>query len=717
MSRARTIGSVVLVASSIVMAGCKAPPSGITDRPELSDAMIAARQTAAPEALWKEWVAPPADGHYYDAATGDVNGDGNPDLVAGSFEPGGVAIWLGQSNGSWELSFIALPSSEVRDVALADTDGDGRDEILIVSRGGIEGLLILSAPKEGPWGRPDVISATAGYESLETADINSDGSVDLVVTRGGDRTDGGIEVFLGNGRGEFVIAIAPQTGGSFRHALIAELNGDDHLDLAAAGWGFDGGVRLFYGEGDGGFVAGPTVGVPGFYRRIAVGDVDGNGRPDLIATTYRSGVRVFLNLGPQTEVCSLIDDGSFWSPLVTDADGDGSSEIYATSSNGLGILAWTWEQNCEFTPVATGLPDRNTWFGLFRGELHLYGPDALIAAGHSDGIRAFGPSGTPEPRVGEPRIVLGPDAAEERWAGGNETFTTALGFDEYRLGVNDVVRIRVSNGEGVEEVKAVVQSDGDVFVPARGIGSIPAAGKSPTQLKQAVLERAGKIWRDPGAEVVVLDYHAHKVSLLGEVRSSARSDSGPGQYALEGKTRVVDFLSKHGGPSESADLSRVQMIQFGGRSTYLNVYKAVLSSDQRENPILNDGDTVFVPSIALSNRRLIVLGEVTNPGMVEIRENITLLEAIARTGGFTDRARLQTIFVISGGLESPEVVTLNLRDALRAGDLSTDIVLRSGDIVYVPHRRIVNFQQVMKSIQPIFDLALDTLILRELVRD
>jgi polysaccharide export outer membrane protein len=262
-----------------------------------------------------------------------------------------------------------------------------------------------------------------------------------------------------------------------------------------------------------------------------------------------------------------------------------------------------------------------------------------------------------------------------------------------------------------------VQSDGDVFVPARGIGSFAAAGQSPAQLKQTILERAEKIWRDPGVEVVVLKYEAHKVSLLGEVRSSARSDSGPGQYALQGKTRVVDFLSKHGGPTESADLSRVQMIQLGGRSTYLNVYKAVLSSDQRENPILNDGDTVFVPSLALSNRRLIVLGEVTNPGLVEIRENITLLEAIARTGGFTQRARLQTVFVIRGGVESPEVIALNLREALQAGDLSANVVLRSGDIVYVPHRRIVNFQQVMSAIQPIFDLALDTLIIRELAGD
>ena len=88
MSRVRGITGSALVAGSVLLAGCAAAPTGITDRPKLSAAMIAARQSAPPDVLWKEWVAPPAEWHYYDADTGDVNGDGKPDLVAGSFEPG-----------------------------------------------------------------------------------------------------------------------------------------------------------------------------------------------------------------------------------------------------------------------------------------------------------------------------------------------------------------------------------------------------------------------------------------------------------------------------------------------------------------------------------------------------------------------------------------------------------------------------------------------------
>jgi polysaccharide export outer membrane protein len=707
--------TAVVVAGMLLLASCKPRETRIVDRPELSKQLEAVRRLEPSPVRWQEWTAPTSDGHYFVAESGDVNGDGIPDLVAGSFEPGGVAIWTGRPDDTWEYSFVSLPSSEGRDVVLADVDGDGRDEILVVSRGGVEGLLLLRAPRDGPWGRPDVISDRAGYESIAVADIDRDGDVDLAAALGGDRVDGGVEIWLGEGDGRFVNGYALQSGGSFKDVLLASIDDDRYLDLIAAGWGLSQGVRVFYGKGDGGFEPGPVLGAPASYRSVDLGDVDGDGRDDVVATTYRNGIRVFPGVDPSAEPCVLIETGSFWSTLLTDVDGDGRIEINASSSNGLGIMSWTHEKQCEYEPVATGLPQRDVWFGLTFGELYHGGEPALVLAGFSDGIRAFGPAERQDPRAGaRARIIEGPDAAEEQWADGNETFTTTQGFPEYRLGVSDLVGVRVFNGESVEEVEAAVQTDGEIFVPARGVGSVPAAGLSPTELKRAILELASKVWREAEVEVVVEEYRAHKVALLGEIRSTARSDSGPGHYAISGKTRVVEFISKHGGPTDHADLNHVQLIRTDGRSSYLNLYKAVLSSDQRENPIINNGDTVFVPSLSLSNRRLIVLGEVDDPGIVEIRDNISLLEAIARVGGFNDRAYLQNIVVIRGGLEAPEVTAVNIRQVLEGGDLSGDLTLRSGDIVYVPHKKIVNFQQVMNSLQPIFQLILDALIIREL---
>jgi polysaccharide export outer membrane protein len=404
--------------------------------------------------------------------------------------------------------------------------------------------------------------------------------------------------------------------------------------------------------------------------------------------------------------------------MLADGNENGTEEIYAPSTNGLGILVWEHVKDCSFRAVASGLPDRDVWYGLALGPVRSGGGEELIAAGYAGGIRVFAPShAVTGPGGTGSLLVQAPEDAREQWANGNDVFTTALGFDEYRLGVGDLVRLRVFNGVDVQEVEADVQSDGQIFVPVRGVGSVEAAGFSPTQLKRTLLGRAREVWVEPEVEVVVVKYRAHKIALLGEVRTTARVDSGPGQYPLEGKTRAVDFLSKHGGPTERADLNRVQLIRPSGRSSYLNLYKAIFASDRRENPILNNGDTLFVPSVALSNRKVFVLGEVRQPGLMELRENITLLEAVARAEGFTQKAVLKQVLVIRGGLTSPELIAVNIKDLLERGDMSSDLVLRNGDVVYVPRRVVADVKEAFSAIQPALNLIEDIFIIRELTKD
>ncbi len=709
---ARLAAAAALVAA---LAGCRSLPTRILDRPELPEAAVAAAHAASPR--WREVPGIPSDGHYFAAEAGDVNGDGFQDIVAGSFEPGGIAVWLGLPDGSWQSVFVPLASSEARDLILLDLGADGRDDVVALSRGGIDGLILLRAPQEGPWGHPVMIASGSGYEAIAAGDLDGDGSADLAAARGADDAEGGIEIFFGDGAGGFVEGFAPASGGSYRDVILEDLDGDGDLDLAASGWGLHEGVRVFHGDGRGGLTAGPILGLPGYYRGLAAGDLDEDGAIDLVATTYRGGALAFLDAGGEATSCPIAEEGSYWKPFLMDTDGDGRAQIYLPSTSGQGIQAWTHDGACGFTRIEQGLPAEDVWYRLAKAELRRGGPELLLAAGFTGGLRGFvwsaaAPAASPGARS-EPLS----GGAEEAHARGNAAFTRALGFDEYRLGVGDAVTIRIFNGSDTSEIAASVQSDGQIFVPARGIGSVPAAGVSPTQLKNAVIERASRVWREPEVEVVVTGYQAHKVSLLGEVRSTTRADSGPGQYALDGKTRVVDFLSRHGGPTEQADLNRVQHIRPSGRSTYLNLYKAIFASDQRENPILDVGDTIFVPSLALSNRKVFVLGQVRRPGLLELRESITLLEAVARAEGFTDQAKLRHVFVVRGGVSSPELIAVNVEDLLERGDLSSDLVLRNGDIVYVPRKFVADLKEFFSAIEPALNLITDVFIIKELAED
>ena len=63
---------------------------------------------------------------------------------------------------------------------------------------------------------------------------------------------------------------------------------------------------------------------------------------------------------------------------------------------------------------------------------------------------------------------------------------------------------------------------------------------------------------------------------------------------------------------------------------------------------------------------------------------MSALEAIASAGGFTTDAKDGSVMVIRGKKDNPELIKLDLRSALKEGDVAQNIQLQGGDVVFVP---------------------------------
>jgi polysaccharide export outer membrane protein len=273
---------------------------------------------------------------------------------------------------------------------------------------------------------------------------------------------------------------------------------------------------------------------------------------------------------------------------------------------------------------------------------------------------------------------------------------------DYRFAAGDVLSLRIWDGEKIDEMRLTVQSDGEAFMPIKGIGSLTVAGKTVADVKQEIEKRLGAIYKETVIELLITKYAGHRVGLMGEVRTTSRNDSGPGEWPLQGPTHLVSFLSTHGGPGADADLMRIQLIRPSGERLELNLYRAVFQGSAIDDPALDSGDLVYVPSLSMGNRKVYVLGEVNTPGVVNIIDRMGLVEAVARAGGFTRMGYVKGVVVLKRATDGQATMQIaDFKEMFRNGKLAAaDVTLGPGDIVYVPRRAIATLQEVFSIINP-----------------
>jgi polysaccharide export outer membrane protein len=88
-----------------------------------------------------------------------------------------------------------------------------------------------------------------------------------------------------------------------------------------------------------------------------------------------------------------------------------------------------------------------------------------------------------------------------------------------------------------------------------------------------------------------------------------------------------------------------------------------------------------------------VLGQVEKPGQYTLRSDITVTQAIAVAGGFAPTAKTQVFLYRAVSANWAEVRELKLKDILNGKNISEDVHIRPGDMIFVPEKFISNFKK------------------------
>jgi polysaccharide export outer membrane protein len=240
--------------------------------------------------------------------------------------------------------------------------------------------------------------------------------------------------------------------------------------------------------------------------------------------------------------------------------------------------------------------------------------------------------------------------------------------DAPALGPQDVLTITVW-GQPEISGKFTVDADGNLTFPL--VGRVKVAGLLPHDVEEALKQRLSDGYlKNPQLSVSEERSETQTINVVGEVKQAGSFPAARGMSLIEALARAGSTTDMAAG---TILVTRLRTVQAPSGTTppadeetaeVIRVNLEALQSGAATNLQLRGGETVFVPRADL----VYVLGAVRNPGTYPIREQTTVLQAVALAGGLTDRGSLKSIRIVRHSERGGKPVKVKVDALLRPGD-------------------------------------------------
>lgn len=261
--------------------------------------------------------------------------------------------------------------------------------------------------------------------------------------------------------------------------------------------------------------------------------------------------------------------------------------------------------------------------------------------------------------------------------------------ERYRIGFQDQLEIQVFRHPDLTQ-RVNVNPNGTINL-FRLNEPVVAICKTERELANDVADAYRKDYlKNPEVNVVAVVQRSRAFAVIGAVEK-------PGQYLVSRRVRLLELIAEAGGPSKEAG-TRILVARTGSTSNCKMNEAPFGDSDDialldfrlkdvleaKENLVLRPGDIISVMKADL----VYVYGNVNKQGTVEMKEPITLTQAIVSAEGLkaaSDKGKIRVLRQMPGGTEREELV-YNLDDINKRK--VPDPFLEPNDVVAVSEDKV-----------------------------
>ena len=270
--------------------------------------------------------------------------------------------------------------------------------------------------------------------------------------------------------------------------------------------------------------------------------------------------------------------------------------------------------------------------------------------------------------------------------------------ERYRIGLQDVLEVNVYRHPELSQPNIRMDDQGQIRLP-RIDQPVQAICKTENELgaEIAALYKQNYL-RDPYVTVFVKEQNSQPLSVIGAVQK-------PGNFFTNRRLTLLELLSFAGGQDVQKAGSKIQVARVGGISgcksesnnetadatdapTFFS-YNLDDVLKGKTNPVMRPGDIVVV----LEAEQAYVTGNVLKPQSIQLKQPITLSQAIASAGGILPATKKKEVRIVrqTGGDAASKQELVFDYTAIMDKKIP-DPLLQANDIVEVPTDKVKDFQ-------------------------